>query len=234
MAGKKNTKRTQKRTSKAMARPKKTPLGLFPNSVFEGRKMVKMLFHSTLGMNTGTTQNMFGSNVIFRLNSIYQPRITSAVFRAQGYDQISSIYKRYKVYGAKVVITANNPTQDGLFLGVRPGQYDNVDYIANEFIGPARMKKWTKALPINNTGSQVTKYEAYWDIGAMQGLTDLQFKSDNDEYASNINANPVKAPYLEIAIANSQDITDAQMNVDVKIYYYVQLYDRQVLANSAI
>lgn len=235
MGGKKDTKRTQKHTSKAMQKQKpRKPLGLFPNSVFEGRKMVKMLYHSTIGINTGVVQNQFGTNVLYRLNSIYQPRTSGLAYRAQGYDQITGIYGRYKVYGAKVVITINNPTQDGLFLGIRAMTADNVDYLSGEYIGPSRMKKWSEAIPINNTGSQVAKYEKYWDIGAMQGLTDLQFKGNTADFCANLAANPAKVPKLEIAAANSQDSTDASMNVDVKIYYYVQLYDRQTLANSPI
>lgn len=243
MPPRKYTNRKNKTQSKALAIVKKMQKkkSVFRNKIepidrlFPQHKVLKMKYSAALGMGTGVTQNNFsGTNHLWLLNSIYQPKVSAPGFRVQGYDQISSIYKRYKVYGVKVTIRATNPSQDGLYLGIRFAQHDNTDYLSGEYVGPAMMKRWTKCIPINNTGKQVVSYSRYWDIAAMQGLTKTQFSADNRDYCAHITANPVKSPYLEIAICNTQDITDANMFISVDIEYVVQLYDRQVLPNTTV
>lgn len=204
----------------------------FPDSVFPPQKYVTMKFAESGALTTGTTQNLFGDNRLFLLNAIFAPKVSSPQFRAQGFDQIKSIYKRHKVWGAKVSITFSNPSIDGLWVGFRPAQHDNVDYISAEYLGPSLMKRWTVCKPINNTGSQVVKYTRMFNIANLQGLTKDQFSADNGDYVGTETANPTKAPYIEFTVCNTASTVSATIVYQIQIEYIVQLYDRQVLTNS--
>jgi hypothetical protein len=206
----------------------------FPESVFPSKKFCVMKFTRQLGLATGVTQYAFGTNALFRLNNIYQPRVSGALQRAQGWNYLSGIYGKYKVYGAKVNITFSNPSQDGLVCAIRPAQHDNTDYVSLETVSAAGQKRWTVLKPINDSGSQVSRYSRYFDIGAMQGLTKSQFNADNDKFCSALNAGPATSPYIEVSCANTKDTTDANIMVAVSIEFYVQLYDRQVLQTPTI
>lgn len=231
MAGKKknNTNKNYKPKSKAIAVRKHRPMTTFPDNVFPTHKFCTMKYTRQNILFTGTTQYSFGTNKLYRLNNIYQPAVSSALHRAQGWNYINGIYGKYKVYGAKVNIMFTDPSQDGLTVGIRPAQFDNTDYMSLETVSAASQKRWTVTKSINNTGSQVVRYSRYFDIGNMQGLTKSQFRADDDKYAAALDANPAISPYIELAVANNKDTVSATINSQITIIFYVQLYDRQVL-----
>lgn len=224
----------RKSMSKALAARKGFTLNRGMTTLFPQRKNVKMVFEYFTGLTASTTQNNFGTSQAFSLNSIYSPQVTSPFSRPQGYDQIVNIYKRYKVYGCKMELTFSNPTADGLWVCCRATTSDTSDDPIGETVSSAGMKKWTTVKPINDTGSQVVHINRYWNIAAIEGLTKSQFKNDIDKYAASIAASPSYVPVIYIAVNNTASTTQYAVGVNVKLTYYVQLYDRNTFGTSTV
>lgn len=226
------TKSKPKGRSKAMgAHRKHKPQGI--STLFPSQKFVQMQFVQAHGVTSSTTQNNFGTSVLYYLNTIVGPKVSAPAYNVQGYDQVATVYDKYKVFGCKVHIVFTNPSQDGLFVGVRFAQHGQIDYMDGETTSSARMKKWTTVKPMNNTGSQVWSYNRYFNIASVEGLTKLQFNADIDNYSKEFGFQPTNKPYIGVAVANTQDTTAATIAYQITCTYYVQLYDRKFLANSA-
>lgn len=203
-------------------------------SLYPPIKFIKMSYNLVSGLSTGTTQSTVGSVNSFNLNSISSPNTTGTGYRPLGYDQISSIYKKYKVYGAKVKVMFNNPTSDGIYCAARVLSETDSDSLASEDLSIVPTKKWTFVKPINNTGKQMVSYKRYWNIAKIQGLDKAQMKAENKDLVASIGGSPAITPTLEVGVANSANTSDITVNYRVEITYYVQLYDRVNLAVSVI
>lgn len=224
----KTVKTKPKRTSKAMIRRK--PQGV--STLYPSMKFIQMKYSASGGLTSSVTQNTFGTSVLYYLNSIVGPKVTSPLYNAQGYDQVAVAYEKYKVFGCKVHIRFSDPTQDGEWMGIRFAQNGQTDYLDGEVTSSATMKKWTTVKPMNNTGSQVSHYTRYFDIKSVEGLTKTQFGADIDQYSANFGFQPSLKPYIGIAVANTKDTTAVQVAYQIDMTFYVQLYDRKFFANS--
>lgn len=205
-------------------------------TMYPSKKFITLLWEAQTGLTADATQSSFGVPFQIWLNNIADPSVNTSQYAVQGYDQLTTVYGKYKVYGAHVLVTASNPTLDGGFVGYRFHKSGDPDGISGEPMAPASMKKWTTIKPINNTGSQVIHYERYFDIKAIEGLTKLQFNADIDNYTGVFQSaiGPLKKPYFEVAYADSSGVTQPKVSVIIKVTYYVQIFDRFTLANSTI
>lgn len=216
------------RKSKAMV-----PKGI--GSIFHSNKFCTLEFASTGVLTTLTTQNNFGATHQFFLNAINSPRATpAAVNNVQGFDQLFPIYGKYKVFGCKVQLTWTNPEVDGTFVGMRISQSGNSDGLQGEKFSTADMKKWTHVEAINKTGGAQYTYRRYMSIKRIDGLTKAQFNGDINTYSSSMSSQPTNKPFLEIGVANSLGANDRTIVYKINILYYVQLFDRLILATSTV
>lgn len=206
--------------------------GMGINALMPTSQFVNLVYESGGGLSSGVTQDNFGTAIEFYLNSIYGPRVVTPNFNVQGYDQLAYFYSRYKVYNCLVEIIFSNPSQDGLWAGVRGQKHGNADDLSGEALGTSSMKRWTRTIPINNTGDQWVAYRNKWDIAAMEGLTKFQMKADNNLYAAEFATQPTNKPYLQLALLNSQDTTNASIMYRIKLTMFCHLFDRKPLPSS--
>lgn len=223
----------QKRRRPYLASARAGALGTLAN-MFPERKKTKMVFEYGGGLSTGTTQDNWGTSVQFYLNSIFTPKVSIPAFRAQGYDQISGIYRSYKVSSARITLTYDNPTQDGLFVGYRLLPTGETDSLTGEALGTSSMKRFTWSSPINNTGKQYVTKSLTAGIAKVEGLTSSQFRNDIDKYSSAITTSPTNLPIIEVAVINTQDTTNVSLMFKIRIVYSVELYNRKTFASSVI
>lgn len=209
--------------------------------LFPQRTFVPLVWTNSVGISSGVSQSNFGVATQMYLNSL-KPLASSPVNWVQGYDQIAGIYNAYKVFGVKIEVEVSNPINtttftngaDGAYIGVRVLDAGGTNGLYGEKYSTARMKKWTVVKPLNDSGSQVMRYSRYFPIGAIEGLTKLQFNADNMLYNSAIASNPTNKPFMEVAVSNSRNTDNYSVVVSTKLTLYTQLYDRQILATSTI
>ncbi len=228
-----------RRFGKRRRAPRKRTLGgrgeLAANyTPFPPTQFCKMPFAATSGLSSAATQSVTGTEIVYRLNSIFEPKVVAPLFRASGYDEIRLIYKRYKVHGCMVDVTFSDPSADGLYWVVAmraPGSITNTNTLRYTSVD-MRYLHWTGAL--NNTGSQVAHFRRYINISKISGLTNLQFKADTTNFTSEIISNPNAVPVVVVNVANSKDATVQGCNFTIKLTYHVQLYDKVELTSSPV
>lgn len=203
--------------------------------MYPSRKLVKLVWSQKIPMTTGTTQDNFGGEFVFRLNSIYQSMLTAGqINRVQGYDQLADTYGKYKVFAVGVNIEFSDPSIDGLHYGCQIQSSDSTNQVFGLKLGSLQSKKWAVTKALNNTGSQVSRYSRYFPMHKLEGLTKNQYNGDVSEYTANFNANPTKIPFIRIAIVNTASTANATMNALVSLTYYTALNERLILDSSII
>lgn len=209
----KSTSRSRKSTS-VYRRPKPTiqtgvlPFGLSYYAKFPFNQL------STL---TSTADGLT-VNRIYRLNSLYDPDFTGVGGQPYQYDQLTGIYKRYRVHGCLVNVLFTDPSADGLFVGIHfrqstdPFTTSAKPYSYLKEIGTSFMK------PLHNTGNQNTRFVKYVPINTIFGVSKSEVNIDA-YYAAGVGANPINEAMLEVfALSSSGTITTMQCSVTLKFY----------------
>lgn len=202
-------------------------------SEFPPRKYCRLEYVALDTLTSAVTQNNFGTEVVYLLGGLYQPRFTGTTgFRPQGYDQMIVPYTKWKVYGCKITLEFYNPSQDGLCVAAQMQSASESSTITGDKVSTFSMKKWAWAHYITNTGAQRIKYNRFAKNRAIEGMSKVQFEGDNSNYSGSVAGNPTLSPYLRIALANTKDTTAATVSCLVKLEFYVQFYDRNILPSS--
>lgn len=172
------------------------------------------------------------SGTQYRLNSLYDPVFAAGGKQPFQFDQLSTVYLKYRVYGAKVEITFNNPTGDGLYVGYHVGfSADPFTPIGKDASYLSEIAKG-RLIPINNTGSQTKVMSFYVPINTVFGVPKSQIGIDPN-YSSTVFTNPVNQAILTVlALDSTGNATAKNIEYRLKITYYSKMYERVVVAQS--
>lgn len=197
------------------------------------RVLVTRMKYASYGRLTTSVQD-YSTGVTFRLNSIWDPYYSGVGNTVVGWSNMDSIYKKYLVTGAKIYVSFNNPTTDGVRCGIRLRQIN-----AETAIGKTTEQVIDQPLTyiggINNTGSQKKDFSMFVRPWTLLGLSKLEYFANTSIYAPSLNANPATnhEAYMDIFTLNqaqASSITDYL----IKIVYYVQLFDRKPLISTLL
>jgi hypothetical protein len=204
---KENKKRNGKRASPVVGLTR-TPL-IFP-SLFRGIQS----YEGLVGISPAA-----GSAVanVWRWNSVYDPDFTGAGTTACGYNQLSALYGRYRVLGAKCTCTfvnTSNTTPLTVFMVVNPVTTVGVNITA---ILQQRYV-WSRAIG-TYTGSAAVTHTVAGPVGRFYGVPEHQVR-DEDDFAAVAGGNPNNGVYIHIgAYANGGSA--GAVNLHVRIEYDV-------------
>lgn len=185
-------------------------------------------------LSTATTIDTYGTEYVFSLDSIYDPNYTINVPSSNnkstvGLTQLQALYERYIVKGAKIEVTFNNPSQDGI---VGACSFNQTAILQGNTVRVCNEQSKVYTTHINNSGTQRNKMSFYSVPWSHRGLSKLEWMANRSDHSSSTAGNPTSRVYFRVGIANIQDATAATMRVDVKIIYYVELYDRKQLSST--
>lgn len=190
-----------------------------------------MTYADSYSLSTLISSKNFAAAHWFRLQSIYDPDFTSGGHSPYGYSMMAGIYSKYKVVGTKVIITFNDPSADGVLVGVKMTTVNDPSDLTGTFSVLAEQPQtWINA--INNTGSQVITFSKYFPSYMALGVTKLQWNANIGEYTSLFGSNPAQSGHIRIAIASQPGAGILTCNVNFRLEYHVILYDRKVQAQS--
>lgn len=168
----------------------------------------------------------------FRLNSIYDPQASVGGNTVTGHAQLASIYSRYWVMGAKVVVNFTDPTADGLRVGCRLLIDGNTSAIGTTLTNILN-KPLTYVSGCNNTGSQKKSFSFDISPWSLMGISKLEYISNSSTYSSAISANPAAATGCLFEIFAVDPVNNSNsIRADIKILYYTKFYGRITLEES--
>jgi len=220
-----------RRSRKGRKAPANMNVGNFDSvqKITSSGRATKQIGHSPFGesmlvrlpwvWNTGFSQPTAGLIArlgSYRLNSIHDIDIALGGKACQYYDQLTKVYKQYRVYNTTIELNFSNPFYDGLMVGYRIRCFDDtaIDVVSLN-LADAQKLKWCKFLPINNTGAQSATFKISLDVKDLYGYSKARFW-ERDDMASQMGANPVGGGILEI-LACSINTASNNVNVNIKM-----------------
>lgn len=200
---------------------------------FRPQMSVKLRFTDTTVLTSGLN-GAIGDLIKFRLNSLFDPDFSAGIGQHQpyGYDQLATLYQRYKVTGALVEVVFTDPDQDGMTLAVQMQSHNNIYDMAGKTTEELRMQPMTVVRTVSNSGKQRVAIRQFMPISTVSMITKLQFQADNDIYTAFINANPAIVPRVHIGVGSSRVVQGASIVCRTTITYYATMYDRYIQAAS--
>lgn len=165
----------------------------------------------------------------YSLSSAYDPDQTGVGHQPMQWDQLSGLYKRYMVHGAKFTLEFSNPTADGLFVGygIRftgdPGPHSGytLDVLAE--------RRNVVMRPIQNTGTQKVVFSQYIPLHRVFGLPKMIYNADRETFSGltgnlGTGSNPSRHVLMTPLIVDSTGGT-ATVTVRIGVVFYASLYE---------
>lgn len=182
-------------------------------------------------MTSSATAYQTGTEYILQLNGLFDPDLTGGTHQPYGFDQMATLYGRYVVHAVTVDIRINRPVNQ-LNAYVASAQPSNATYVVSgRAIGDLDEQSNTHVEMLDSQGS-VGHIRKRFTIAELEGVTENQLRSNLEEYGALVTANPVRTPYLRLALANM--LTAAQsVQTILRLEFEAEFYDRQILPASS-
>lgn len=199
--------------------------GLYTNNPVKPTYFCKHVYCDTFTL-TSSTGGVFGTEQVFRLNSLFDPDFTGVGHQPYGRDTLAALYNQYKVLGTLVEVRWTDTSGDGAVGGLLIQQPADSMTLAGMAIGQAGEKPGAKLSFVSNTGEQNSYVKQYVSIQKASGLTPVQFKADTNVYSSVITTSPTLTPWLRLAVADTGGASGTILHCQVRLTFYAQWFDR--------
>lgn len=160
----------------------------------------------------------------FRLNSVFDPNLTGVGHQPYAFDQLATLYNRYRVISCGWRITSPSSTANRQ-VGAIPSNE------AVSFATFAELKENPRAKYVTQMlggDAQLIRGKVY--IPSLVGRTKQQYMAD-DRYQAEVTSNPAEAAVLNILAANQTGIPVAS-DVNIILEYTVEFFDVKPLTQS--
>lgn len=191
----------------------------------------KFKYTATKALIAGTG-GVFGTTYKFSLNNLHDPDITNLGHYPYGYNQMKVLYARYIVSAVLVEVVLNDPSEDGLVVGVLAQASTGVGSIANQDVETIIEQPYSWCAPLNNSGTQVKKFKQFFPIHKIEGLSKMQYHCNLTGYAGTIGYSPANVPFIEFGCASDRATSGGSVQAHVSLTYYSKLYDPVLQARS--
>lgn len=192
-----------------------------------------MKFVYTYSLNKAiTTGNFFYG--VWRLNSPYDPDTATLGVSAWQWSMWGNFYQSYRVHAAKFRVICRNTT------GNPSGVNSAVDFVTiaspNYNIWGAstpdtdEMCKmpWSKRVTTLSLDKTVKVIKGYYHMAKLGGFSNVEWYT-SPAFTADWSKNPVQMNYLHVVAAcPGQSAFAFAMNMELKITYYVECYNRYI------
>lgn len=205
----------------------KSLMGKTPSSVINKGIGVPDRFYTSLAISnmrqivTGTLGEWY-----YEINNLYDPYHSMLATQPMYYDQLTAMYKRYRVHGLWLNIQfQNHLATQPVRLVMWPDTNTSTVYTIEE----ARQKKGARYLLLgrNTSGGGLKAFTKYINFRKYFGK-----EIDENDY-SGTGGPPVRKMYLRIASQNADDgIAAIKVNIHTYFRFYCVFYERQQVLQS--
>lgn len=171
--------------------------------------------------------NGYLSQSNYALNSLYNPYQALFTYQPHYHDQLSLIYKFYKVTGCWVSFQIQNQSAS---QPVRLVMYADSETSAVSSIEEARQKRGSRYMILgrNTNATGLMKFQKYFNFRQIVG-EDL----DSSAYEALTTADPAYIVYLHLIVVNGDDAATAiDINVHTYFRFYCSYFDRKKVGTS--
>lgn len=181
-------------------------------------------------ITTGTA-GVYGSEVRYNLNGLYDPYYTGAGHQPYGYDQVFALYNKYRVerVSYRVTITTPGAAADMICAAsVSPGSSASIAGIA-----PAGPLEWPNSTHghLSSAGSRICVLTGTIDLHTLVGVAKAKYDAD-DTYCGTVGANPSQLALLSFAVGSYSGSASQGASALVELEYDAVAFERVIVAAS--
>lgn len=185
----------------------------------------------------GGAVGLFGVRQRFSLNSIFDPDITGAGHQPYGFDQMATIYARYKVLACDVTFkpifmlpAANDAIALGCLVTGPSTTANSITTIAT--VERAAETQMCSVKYFNTNNRAFKKWSQHFGIADVMGVTVSQFTTDLDNTTAPVTGSPGNICAIEWAVLSVAGGTGGTLIFQIELNYKIEFYERVVLAQS--
>lgn len=128
----------------------------------------------------------FATSYKYRLNGIYDPNFTGIGHQPMGYDELSSIYKKATVVGARITVAFITDSTEPCVCGIRVIEGTEAAIVDKKKAIENGDSKW-RYMNTNDGGRNIQKFSKRVNVKKHFGLANIV---GNDDFTLGINQNP--------------------------------------------
>jgi hypothetical protein len=181
--------------------------------------------YSEFNSRTAALLNIFGTEVVYRLNSLYDPNFSGIGTYPADYLEMKNLYASYFVHAVNIDVSFVNPSSDGLVVGAMVTPSSSATTLASMTLNEADSCPNSDIRFLNNTGMQSVRIQRRFTIAQIEGLKPAEV-AGNSNYRSAIGTNPALTPWLRVAISNDGASAQPTCGVFVRLSFEAEWYDR--------
>jgi hypothetical protein len=171
--------------------------------------------------NDGSTAWKFGSAINLGVNNAYSP--ISGTHQPYGWDQMTALYRFYKVVGFTWKITGLQYPDKSAAIAARPVPVNENLALTGAGLAEAIERPGLR-VAYSMYGAPVPKLQGRVDIPRLLGVSQEQFDSDVSQYSASVSSAPSRYAYVQFAICGS-DVTTF-VHVVIECVYTVNFWQR--------
>lgn len=198
----------------------------FRPTAFPPRRMCRHAY-SELKTLTGGLLNLFGTEVVYRLNSLYDPNFSGIGDYPADYLEMKALYASYFVKAVVIDLTYTDPSADGVLAAALITPAGSGVSLTSMTVNVADGRPTSDVRPLNNTGMQSVRIQKRFTIAQLEGLTEPELAGISG-YRSVVGSNPTLTPFLRIAVTNTGASSQPTAAVLVRLTFEAEWYDRIV------
>ncbi len=218
----KRKRRRRKRRYKRKSRKGGYAVVIRGPSAFPDRYRAKLKWVNHQGLTPGTATG----TLVFRMNSCFDPGFTSGSSQPQGFDELASLYNRYRVFASSITIHITNFTVDmGMRFVLFPTNESAVNGVSNVLSSPYAKFKHVGS----PTGIDVGTMKHYMTVSKMRGQRGV---STDMDWTGSTGGNPQRIVFWGLSFESSNRVDALDIALLIQMTFYVEFTDRVQLALS--
>lgn len=194
------------------------------------RLVTTLHYHEIVSMSDGA-----GGDQQWNLNSLFDPNRSGTGHQPLGFDQLATLYQRYRVlkaswkvqctnvFGPIIPLIAVVPTNNTTSLATTIDTACELPYSQNKLMGGQYTAAGSTAQPATIKGS--------CSLAKIYGCTESELKG-SDRYQALVSADPSETAILHCVFNEIAGGVDGAVTFCVDIFYTVEMFDRIQLAAS--
>lgn len=169
----------------------------------------------------------------YNLANIFEPAVGTATHAMLGKDELSLLYKKYKVDKVGIKITFSNPSSDGQYMIWQYCPTNTVSVVINgSNFGDTAEKTDVEWCALNNTGSQVKVIKKVIPMYKLFNMTKQQYEANmGPNFYGTMTAGGPTSPQLVIGTMNT-DGASKSVTYAIELTFYGVAYERRKMLLS--
>lgn len=167
------------------------------------------------------TSGLSSSDIVWNLNSLFDPEQTFVGHQPRGFDQWSAIYNRYRVFAVSGIIAVRQRAAHGIAVNLvfnNSATALTASGIPTELVrsGPPK---------ITSSNQPPVRIRFRKSCSAITGVTPQVYRTD-DRFQAVVSANPAEVICMHQFVRSLDSTTAIDYEYDIKLIYHCEFFDK--------